>query len=148
VQVSESVDIFTDLANFGLFTGSRTGEVTMGIFDSIDGREITLPNEPELRRFVANEYPNGRPALILEVQVKENGTAWWEPDLVVTVNLVDLEPPEGCFFVRRHGYEQYLDNLLATGLFEDLGVDIPAGFVEKYARVWRLKAPETKGKAN
>ena len=112
------------------------------IFDSVTRREINIPNEPGLRRFVSAAYPNGRPSLSLEVQVVEDdGTTWWEPDMVITVNLPDEPLPEGAFFVRRHGYEETLANIFATGLFEDLGVDVPAGYVDKYARVWRLKPP-------
>ena len=123
----------------------------MGFFDSLNGREITLPGKPELRRFVTGEYPNGRAALSLEVQVDDEDddfNGFWEPDLMVTVNLIDEALPEGYFHVRRHGYERNLDNLFATGLFEDIGVDIPAGFVEKYARVWRLKPPSEGGEEN
>lgn len=125
----------------------------MNLLDSLHHRKIEIPNEPGLRRFVVREYANGRPMLDVEFQTDEEnvrGEEWeeWWPDMTVTINLLDNEIPEGCFFVRSFRQEESLKNLFATGLFEDLDVDIPAGFVEKYARVWRLKPFEPKGEGN
>jgi hypothetical protein len=109
------------------------------MFESLKGREVQIPGEQGVRRFTTGAYPNGRPALGLEVEVREDGEVWWEPDMMLTVNLPDEPLPEGCFFVRSHNYEDCLQRILATGLFDDLGVDVPAGFVAQYARVWRLR---------
>ena len=112
----------------------------MTMFDSLNHREIEIPGEPGVRRFTTGTYPNGRPALGLDIKVVEDdGEVWWEPDVMITVNLVDSLPPPGCFFVRSHNYEEVLEHILATGLFEDLGFDVAAGYVQRYARVWRLR---------
>ena len=82
--------------------------------------------------FVTKNYPNGR--LALQVVTAQYG----EPFGVLSVNVPDVNVPDGCIAVKNYSENEPLAAAAyETGLFEDTGVKAQTGFVS--VPIWRIK---------
>lgn len=85
------------------------------------------------------QYGNGRCCLqILNIEEQE-------PECSATVNLVDDEIPLNEFFVRyetKNFCQDVFQAFIDEGIAHPTGRDVSAGYVEKYAEIWKLGKKE------
>lgn len=95
--------------------------------------KIVFLGQPyDLTLQVTNRYVDGNRPVI---------QAYCGPEqfATITVNLPNAELEEGEFLVKTWTENEWVPQLLNSGIFEDTGKRVPTGFVK--AQVWRLKTP-------
>lgn len=99
---------------------------------ALEGRTVVCQGLELTLRVAA--YGNGRPAV---VAMFLDGVE--PPYCKLTVNLVERDVADGCFFVKLGGEAHELAaRLVRAGVLEDTGAIVGAGLVEKYAGVFGL----------